>query len=177
MEEFYFTIMNAVIEKLQTNMENLHRNIVWFNLDQLKELYEKDFKSSVINFEMLVDRFDSIKYYEEFNLIGTMDRVEEYTSYIPRPSKEPLSSNPLRFWIDYNNYTNQLNSNQQRVFQLLKHYVVNAPDDIGQNDKKDLLDNISEVKKESIRVKALFDYRYRKYIDSSTILQKLIESR
>ena len=77
MEEFDFTIMNAVIEKLQTNMENLHRNMVWFNLDQLKELYEKDFKSSVINFEMLVDRFDSIKFYEELNLIGTMDRVEE----------------------------------------------------------------------------------------------------
>ena len=79
--------------------------------------------------------------------------------------------------MDYNNYTNQLNSNQQHVFQLLEDYVVNAPEDLGQNDKKDLLDNISEVIKESIRVKALFDYRYRKYIDSSTILQKLIESR
>ena len=76
MEEFDF-IVNAVYGKLQTDMETINRNMVWFNLDQLKELYEKDFKSSVINFEMLVDRFDSIKFYEELNLIGTMDRVEE----------------------------------------------------------------------------------------------------
>jgi hypothetical protein len=79
--------------------------------------------------------------------------------------------------MDYNNYTNQLNSNQQHVFQLLEDYVVNAPDTIEQKEKKQLLENISAVKKESIRVKALFDDRYRKYIHSSTILQKVIESR
>jgi len=38
--------------------------------------------------------------------------------------------------MDYNNYTNQLNSNQQHVFQLLEDYVVNAPDTIEQKEKK-----------------------------------------
>jgi hypothetical protein len=176
MEEFDF-IVNAVYDKLQTNMETINRNMVWFNLEQLRELHEKDCETSVLNFYALVKRFDDMQFHEELNLTGTMDRVEEYTSNISEPSEELLSSNPLRFWMDYNNYTNQLNSNQQHVFQLLEDYVVNAPDTIEQKDKKTLLENISAVKKESIRVKALFDDRYRKYIHSSTILQKVIESR
>lgn len=96
MEEFDF-IVNAVYDKLQTNMETINRNMVWFNLEQLRELHEKDCETSVLNFYALVKRFDDMQFHEELNLTGTMDRVEEYTSNISEPSEELLSSNPLRF--------------------------------------------------------------------------------
>jgi len=96
MEEFDF-IFNAVYGKLQTDMETINRNMVWFSLEQLRELYEKHCETSVLNFNALVDRFDRMQFYEELNLTGTMDRVEKYTSNISEPCKNLLSSNPLRF--------------------------------------------------------------------------------
>lgn len=163
--------------RIDTYMVSLLQGMVNYQLDTLHNLYKDDFITLEVKFNDLFDIFKSIAYHEELNLLDTYEKAEEYNRKIPIPPQELLSSHPLRFWTGFINYTNQVNSDNQHIFELFKDYVNNGDHPLNNEEKNTLSNRITEVEKISTRVTSEFNDRYRDLIKNSKILQEINASR
>ena len=176
--EFDFSRIDSMLLELKGNItESRIANVkasIKENFDQLKLQGAIAFKTFAPQYTKVVGFFDELAHVHEFDdLNPVMHRAFELMRQeIPKPSRDLLEDDAIRYWEQSVKYANRQHDNTVQVLSLIKHYV-KQNDVFSTQDKTKLFTALKNLQRVSNNIATMDKDLFNQNIKSSKILTEL----